>query len=172
MFAWLPASLHSNHRISWYLSTFALNQSHGMFHFHFEAEISHVLTLCPITATMYIFKGSYQWTESATHHQTEEMMADLKSIELSSFTFDMMLYYCFLVVYLLMMSQSQSRTPYDVTTILYYICMWLQCTCTMQYLANTCIMVHAELFCDKILSCPVITRHVDHVTLRHCLVAV
>ena len=49
------------------------------------------------------------------------MMADLKSIELSSFTFDMVLNYCFLVVYLLMMSQSQSRTPYDVTTILYYI---------------------------------------------------
>ena len=48
------------------------------------------------------------------------MMADLKSIELSSFTFDIMLNYSFLVVYLLVMSQSQSRTLYDVTTILYY----------------------------------------------------
>ena len=40
MFAWLPASLHSNHPGRSYLSTFALNIWN-----HFEAKISHVLPL-------------------------------------------------------------------------------------------------------------------------------
>ena len=58
----------------------------------------------------------YIWTESAIHQIqiVKKMMTDLKSIELSSFTFDILLNYCFLVVFMLMTSQSQSE--YDLVS--------------------------------------------------------
>ena len=122
MFAWLPASFHSNHPVNWYPSIFALKYLYRIFHFHFEAEISLVLMLSPIRATLIRihFQGliSLDWV-SRLPSNCEEMMTNLKSIEISSFTFDIILSYCFLVVLMLMMSQSQSRTPYDVTTMLY-----------------------------------------------------
>ena len=46
---------------------------------------------------MYVFngKGSYQLSQPSTIKFNCEEMTDLKSIKLSSFTFDIMLNYCF-----------------------------------------------------------------------------
>ena len=89
MFTWLPASLHSNHPVSWYISTFALIRNLSFSFWGWDIPCFAVIsaTLIHIRFQRFI---SVDWINHPPSNY-EEMMTDLKSIKLSSFTFDITL---------------------------------------------------------------------------------